>query len=109
MDTKCAQFHANSMNTDDKLVSCYELNCCNIHLRPQSTSASASSHVKHVHPPPPREYYISHDYNDYCSVIMDDTGITEIAPGVGELSQKCKGKGKAVGTIVIDQNTGADA
>ena len=80
------------MNTDDKLVSCYELNCRNIRLRPQSTSASASGHVKHVRPPPPREDYVSHDYDDYHSVVMDDTGITEIAPSVGELSQKRKGK-----------------
>jgi hypothetical protein len=77
------------------LVSCYELNCRNIHVRLQSTSASASGCVKRVRPPPPREDNVGHDYDDCRSVVTDDTGIAEIAPGVGELGQKRKRKGKA--------------
>jgi len=94
-DAKRARFRADSTNTDDKLVSCYELNCRNIRARPKSTSASASGRAKRARPPPPSEDDVGHDYDDCRSVVTDDTGIAEIAHGVGELGQKRKGKGKA--------------
>jgi hypothetical protein len=94
-DTKRARFRADSTTTDDKLVSCYELNCRNIRARPQSISASASGRAKRARPPPPSEDDVGHDYDDCRSVVTDDTGIAEIAHGVGELGQKRKGKGKA--------------
>jgi hypothetical protein len=94
-DTKHTWFCTDSTITDNKLVSCYELNCCNIRARPQSTSASTSGHAKRACPLPPSEDDVGHDYDNCRSVITDDTSIAEIAHGVGKLGQKCKGKAKA--------------
>lgn len=104
-DTKHTWFCTDSTITDNKLVSCYELNCRNIRARPQSTSASTSGHAKRACPLPPSEDDVGHDYDNCRSVITDDTSIAEIAHGVGKLGQKCKGKGKAKANTNTNTNS----
>ena len=92
MDIKRARFRADSTKFDDKLDSCIDLNCRNAHPRLSKKSSSTSSPTKRARPPP-SEDDIGHDYDDCGSIATEDTGVVEIAHGVGELGQKSEGKG----------------
>lgn len=98
-DIKRARFRADSTNSDDKLVSCLELNCRNTRARLPSISASSSVRAKRARPPPAEDDDVGHDYDDCGSVGTEGTGVAEIAHGVGEPGQKRKGnKYKPIGS-----------
>jgi hypothetical protein len=92
MDVKRARFRADSTKFDDKLDSCIDLNCPNAHPRLSKKSSSTSGPTKRARPPS-SEDSIGHDYDDCGSIAAEDTGVVEIAHGVGELGQKSQGKG----------------
>ena len=92
-DIKRARFRADSTHADDKLDSCFRLNCHNIRARLPNTSASTSGRAKRARPPPGKGDI---DDDDGGSEGTEDTGIAEIAHGVRALGQQ-KGKGKGKG------------
>ncbi|KAI0249985.1 hypothetical protein BJV78DRAFT_1223327 [Lactifluus subvellereus] len=93
-DTKRARFRADSTPAEDMLTSCLELNCHNVRARLPRASASTSGRNKRARPS--LGDGDAADEDDGSSEGTADTGIAEIARGVGALGQKGKaGKGKA--------------
>ncbi|KAI0265825.1 hypothetical protein BC834DRAFT_154374 [Gloeopeniophorella convolvens] len=89
-DPKRARFRADSSPGDDKLVSCLRLNCHNIRAHLPRTSGRA----KRARPAPAEDGAGDGDDDDDAgSEGTEDTGIAEIARGVGSLGNKGKGKG----------------
>ena len=113
-DARRARFRADATHDDDKLVSCLELNCHNIRARLRKAkadakaeaeakakanakakaSASTSGRAKRARSPADEG---EGDNEDGGTEGTEDTGIAEIARGVGALDPKSKSKGKGKG------------
>jgi hypothetical protein len=97
-DVRRARFRADATHDDDKLESCFELNCHNIRARLRKAKASAGAGAstsgrgaKRARPPADEG---EGDNEDGGTEGTEDTGIAEIARGVGALGPKSKTKGK---------------
>lgn len=113
-DARRARFRADATHDDDKLVSCLELNCHNIRARLRKAkadakaeaeakakanakakaSASTSGRAKRARSPADEG---EGDNEDGGTEGTEDTGIAEIARGVGALDPKSKSKSKGKG------------
>lgn len=92
IDVRRARFRADSTKSDDKLVSCVELNCPNARVRLPKKSVSSSGPTKRWRPSS-SEDDIGHDYIDCGYIGTEASGVEVIAHVVREPSQKSKGKG----------------
>ena len=95
-DTRRARFRADATHDDDKLDSCLWLNCHNIRARlptkKAGAGASTSGRAKRARPPLDEA---EGDDEDGGTDGTGDTGIAEIARGVGALGPAPKSKGKS--------------
>ncbi|KAI9467384.1 hypothetical protein BJY52DRAFT_1111901 [Lactarius psammicola] len=94
-DVKRARFRADSTPANDMLDSCFRLNCHNIRARlPGPSSSTGGGRVKRARPPPGDLADNDDDDDDddgNASRYTEDSGIAEIARGVGAMGQKSKG------------------
>ncbi|KAI9507516.1 hypothetical protein F5148DRAFT_1204509, partial [Russula earlei] len=91
-DIKRARFRADATNIDDKLDSCFQLNCHNIRARLPKASSSGNGRAKPP-PAPPSGGDIGDD--EGASDGTEDTGIAKISHGVGAASPKGKARARA--------------
>ncbi|KAH9164097.1 hypothetical protein EDB89DRAFT_2103205 [Lactarius sanguifluus] len=97
-DMKRARFRADSTPANDMLDSCFRLNCHNIRARlpgarPRTSSSTGGVRAKRARPPPGDLADNDDDEDDdgNASRYTEDSGIAEIARGVGAMGQKAKG------------------
>ncbi|KAH9053255.1 hypothetical protein EDB87DRAFT_1569468, partial [Lactarius vividus] len=97
-DVKRARFRADSTPANDMLDSCFRLNCHNIRARlpgarPHPSSSTGGVRAKRARPPPGDLADNDDDEDDdgNASRYTEDSGIAEIARGVGAMGQKAKG------------------
>jgi hypothetical protein len=96
-DVKRARFRADSTPASDMLDSCFRLNCHNIRARlpgPSASAGSSTGRVKRARPPPGDLADNDDDEDDdgNASRFTEDSGIAEIARGVGAMGQPVKGR-----------------
>ncbi|KAH8982842.1 hypothetical protein EDB92DRAFT_1804287, partial [Lactarius akahatsu] len=95
-DMKRARFRADSTPANDMLDSCFRLNCHNIRARlpgarPRTSSSTGGVRAKRARPPPGDLADDDEDDDGNGSRYTEDSGIAEIARGVGAMGQKAKG------------------
>ncbi|KAH9015801.1 hypothetical protein EDB85DRAFT_788438 [Lactarius pseudohatsudake] len=95
-DMKRARFRADSTPANDMLDSCFRLNCHNIRARlpgarPRTSSSTGGVRAKRARPPPGDLADDDEDDDGNASRYTEDSGIAEIARGVGAMGQKAKG------------------
>src|SRR6266404_735528 len=92
-NVKRTRFRADASSDDDMLDSCFSLNCDNIRARPPRARSSASGRRTKRACPTPRDMADDDDDDDgnaSASRYTEESGIAEIARGVGAMGQKGK-------------------
>ncbi|KAI0313138.1 hypothetical protein OF83DRAFT_1142763 [Amylostereum chailletii] len=96
-DVKRARFRADATPADDKLQSCLRLNCHNVRATLPRNPRTRTRVVR----PRSRSQELAEAEDDAMSSGAEDSGVDEIARGVGDIGKKkrargtAKGKGKA--------------